>query len=263
LGKVALKHDLKSYICWHVYGLLYRSAKHFDEAVKAYKYALKLEPESAQILRDLAFLQVHIRDYPGYIESRKLMLQAKPYIRQNWTALAVAYHLGGFPESAENILRKFEDTLKQPPPRSDTEHSELAYYRNGIIEETGDFQRALEHLESVYTTNLDRTGVMEARARLLLKLNRHSDAEKAYRALIQRNNEYRLYYESLETALQLDRSKEEDHPKLAKLYEAFIAENDKVDAARRIPLDFLQGEFMAAKGCSLTCRRRRVPRGSR
>jgi tetratricopeptide (TPR) repeat protein len=246
LGKLALKHDLKSYICWHVYGLLYRSAKQFDEAIKAYKFALKLEPESAQILRDLAFLQVHIRDYAGYIESRKLMLQAKPFLRQNWTALAVAYHLGGFLESAEDILKRFEETLKQPPLRSDSEHSELVYYRNSIIEETGQLERALEHLESIFKLNLDRTGIMEARARLLLKLKKNDDAEKAYRDLVQRNNEYRLYYESLETAVGLDRSKAEDIPKLAELYETFVAENDRVDATRRIPLDFLQGEFFAA-----------------
>lgn len=242
---MALKHDLKSYICWHVYGLLYRSAKQFDEAIKAYKYALRLEPESAQILRDLAFLQVHIRDYAGYVESRKLMLQAKPFLRQNWTALAVAYHLAGLPENAEDILKRYEETLKQPPPRSDSEHSELVYYRNNIIEEMGQYERAFEHLESIFKLNLDRTGIMESRARLLLKLNRLDDAEKAYRDLVQRNNEYRFYYESLEKALGLERSKTEDTPKLAELYEAFVADNEKADAARRIPLDFLQGKFVA------------------
>jgi peptide alpha-N-acetyltransferase len=169
------------------------------------------------------------------------MLQAKPFLRQNWTALAVAYHLGGFLESAEDILRRFEETLKQPPPRADSEHSELAYYRNSIIEETGQTERALAHVESIFKQNLDRTGIMEARARLLLKLEKSGDAEKAYRDLVERNNEYRFYYESLEKAMGLDRSKEEDIPKLVDLYDTFVAENDKVDATRRIPLDFLHG----------------------
>jgi peptide alpha-N-acetyltransferase len=178
------------------------------------------------------------------------MLQAKPFLRQNWTALAVAYHLGGFLESAEDILKRFEDTLKQPPLRSDSEHSELVFYRNSIIEEAGQLERAFDHLETIFKMNLDRTGIMEARARLLLKLKRNGEAEKAYRDLVARNNEYRLYYESLEKTAGLDRSKAEDVPKLAELYEAFVAENDKADAARRIPLDFLQGEFFAAIGRS-------------
>ena len=49
LAKMALKNDMKSHICWHVYGLLYRAEKNYDEAIKAYRFALKLEPESQPI----------------------------------------------------------------------------------------------------------------------------------------------------------------------------------------------------------------------
>jgi Tfp pilus assembly protein PilF len=241
LGKEALKHDIKSYICWHVYGLLYRSVKNYDESIRAYKTALKLEPESAQILRDLAFLQAQMRDYQGYIQSRRLMLQAKPILRQNWTALAVAQHLAGEFKSAEETLKTYEGTLKQPPPRSDFEHSEAQLYRNMIIEESGNTERALEHLESIAKTNLDKVAVMEARARFLLRLNHLDQAEQAYRAMIERNNEYRFYYECLEKACGLDRSRKGDVPKLINLYNSFAEGNERVDAPRRIPLDFLEG----------------------
>ena len=40
------------------------------------------------------------------------LLQLKPQIRQNWTALAVAHHLQGDPAGAVNVLAAFEDTLK-------------------------------------------------------------------------------------------------------------------------------------------------------
>ena len=241
LGKVALQHDMKSHICWHVYGLLYRSAKNLEEAIKAYKFALRLEPESAQILRDLAFLQIQMRDYQGYIQSRKTMLQARPAIRQNWTALAVAYHLAGELRTAEEMLKTYEGTLKSPPSRLDYENSDAVLYRNSIIEELGDTERALEHVDTIFKENLDRTAVMEARARHLLKLGKKGEAETAYRALLERNNEYRLYYEALEETLGLDRSKPEDLPKLLELYESFAATNERLDAARRIPLDFLKG----------------------
>src|ERR1700761_8614883 len=161
---------MKSHICWHVYGLLYRSTKQLDEAIKAYKFALKLEPESTQIQRDLAFLQIQMRDYNGYIESRKAMLQARPGVRQNWTALAVAHHLAGNLEAAEKHLKTYEDTLKQPPPRTDIEHSEAALYRNSLLAEMGETEKALEHLDTIYKANLDRTAVMEARARYQLQL---------------------------------------------------------------------------------------------
>ncbi|CRJ85491.1 hypothetical protein BN1708_017000, partial [Verticillium longisporum] len=88
LGKVALMADMKSHICWHVYGLLWRAVRKYDEAIKAYKQALAIDPDSAQILRDLALLQMQTRDYPGYVQSRITMLQAKSQLIQNWTALA-------------------------------------------------------------------------------------------------------------------------------------------------------------------------------
>ena len=56
LCKEALRNDMKSHICWHVYGLLWRSVKNYEEAIKAYKFALRIEPSSLNILRDLALL---------------------------------------------------------------------------------------------------------------------------------------------------------------------------------------------------------------
>jgi tetratricopeptide (TPR) repeat protein len=58
LVRQGLKNDLKSHICWHVYGLLYRGDQDYKEAAKAYLQALKFDPENIQILRDLALLQV-------------------------------------------------------------------------------------------------------------------------------------------------------------------------------------------------------------
>ena len=64
--KKGLTADIKSHVCWHVFGLVQRSDKKYDEAMKAYKMALKLEPENMQILRDLSLLQIQMRDLEGY-----------------------------------------------------------------------------------------------------------------------------------------------------------------------------------------------------
>ena len=243
LAKDALKADMKSHIPWHVYGLLYRHAKNYEEAIKAYKFALKLEPESAQIQRDLATLQVQMRDYQGYIQSRRAMLQARPGFRQNWTALAIAYHLAGELSDAENILKTYEDTLKQPPSKNDLEHSEAVLYRNTIIAEMGETERALDHLETIFKKNLDKAAVLDLRAEYLLKLDRKEEAEKAYRDLVERNNERRLYYEGLEKSLGLDRVDQSSQNKLQELYQSYAEKSERLDAARRIPLDFLQGKY--------------------
>lgn len=53
-----LKNDLKSHVCWHVYGLLQRSDRKYDEAIKCYRNALKCDPVYKNIITvSIGFLQ--------------------------------------------------------------------------------------------------------------------------------------------------------------------------------------------------------------
>ncbi|KAI3335993.1 tetratricopeptide [Ustulina deusta] len=250
LAKEALTADMKSHICWHVYGLLYRHQKNFEEAIKAYKFALKLEPGSPQIQRDLAFLQVQMRDFQGYIQSRTAMLQSKSQLRQNWTALAVAHHLAGDLAQAEKVLTTYEESIKSPPSHSDYENSEALMYKNSIIAETGDYQRALDHLESIAKHNLDRLAVLELRADYLAKLGKKDEAVKAYRALLDRNSEHPEYYNRLTAVIGLD---DGDTSARKAIYDNYAKQNSRCDAAKRLPLDFLTGnDFREAAKLYLT-----------
>ncbi|KAJ5706996.1 N-terminal acetyltransferase A complex subunit n.t1.c1 [Penicillium malachiteum] len=239
LGKEALRNDMKSHITWHVYGLLYRQEKNYEEAIKAYRFALRIEPESAPIQRDLALLQMQMRDFQGYITSRTAMLQAHPALRQNWTALAIAHHLSGDLEEAEKVLTTYEETLKGTPSVSNMEHSEATLYKNTIIAETGNLERALEHLEKYGYRCTDVLAVMEMKADYLLRLGRKSEAAQAYTALLERNPENSIYYDGLIKAKDIA---EDDHKALKALYDEWVEKNPRGDSARRIPLDFLEGE---------------------
>ncbi|KAL3476367.1 NMDA receptor-regulated protein 1-domain-containing protein [Aspergillus californicus] len=239
LAKEALKNDMKSHICWHVYGLLYRAEKNYEEAIKAYRFALRIEPDSQPIQRDLALLQMQMRDYPGYINSRSAMLQARPAFRQNWTALAIAHHLSGDLAEAEKVLTTYEETLKTPPPVADMEHSEATLYKNMIIAESGNIEKALEHLESIGYRVTDVLAVMEMKADYLLRLDRKEEAAAAYTALLERNSENSLYYDSLIKAKGIP---SDDHKALKAVYDSWAEKYPRGDAPRRIPLDFLEGD---------------------
>ncbi|RSL99507.1 hypothetical protein CEP52_009694 [Fusarium oligoseptatum] len=235
LGKEALTMDMKSHICWHVYGLLHRATKNFEEAIKAYKFALRLESESSQIQRDLAILQIQCRDYQGYIQSRTAMLQAKPQLRQSWTALAIAQHLSGNPAEAEKVMTTYEGTLKTTPSKFDVEHSEAIMYKNFLIAEQGDYERALEHLNTAAKQNLDRLA---------------ENAAEAYRALLDRNSEHPHYYEKLLEVLEIPK---EDIKARKAIYDEYAEKSPRCDAARRLPLDFLTGDdFKQAAEAYLT-----------
>lgn len=69
-----LRNDLRSHVCWHVYGLLQRSDKKYDEAIKCYRNALKWEKDNIQILRDLSLLQIQMRDMEGYRVRERLSI---------------------------------------------------------------------------------------------------------------------------------------------------------------------------------------------
>jgi tetratricopeptide (TPR) repeat protein len=43
LVKKGVRFDLSSHICWHVYGLLHKSDKNYEEAMKCYNQALKFD----------------------------------------------------------------------------------------------------------------------------------------------------------------------------------------------------------------------------
>lgn len=75
LVKKGLKNDLRSHVCWHVFGLLQRSDKKYDEAIKCYRNALKWEKDNVQILKDLSLLQIQMRDLEGFRVGQLLYYQ--------------------------------------------------------------------------------------------------------------------------------------------------------------------------------------------
>ena len=88
-----LTNDLRSHVCWHVYGLLQRSDKKYSEAIKCYRNALKWDKDNMQILRDLSLLQIQMRDLEGYKETRHQLFQLRPTQRASWIGFAMSYHL--------------------------------------------------------------------------------------------------------------------------------------------------------------------------
>eukprot|EP00180_Rhodochaete_pulchella_P003806 Plantae.Rhodophyta-Rhodochaete_pulchella.ctg689.p1 GENE.Plantae.Rhodophyta-Rhodochaete_pulchella.ctg689~~Plantae.Rhodophyta-Rhodochaete_pulchella.ctg689.p1 ORF type:complete len:898 (-),score=168.67 Plantae.Rhodophyta-Rhodochaete_pulchella.ctg689:1252-3945(-) len=197
LVRTGLKNDLKSHVCWHVYGLLYRSDRDYREASKAYLQALRIDKDNVQILRDLALLQVQIRDFDGFESTRRSLLNLKPAQKNNWIGFALAHHLNGNYATALSVLDAYNGTLVGSSGEGDElyETSELLLYKASIMEESGDFERALQHLEDIHPKVVDKISWREAKARMLVAVGRYSDAEVEWRKLITfnpENNDYHL-----------------------------------------------------------------------
>ncbi|XP_027744652.1 N-alpha-acetyltransferase 16, NatA auxiliary subunit isoform X3 [Empidonax traillii] len=197
-----LRNDVKSHVCWHVYGLLQRSDKKYDEAIKCYRNALKLDKDNLQILRDLSLLQIQMRDLEGYRETRYQLLQLRPTQRASWIGYAIAYHLLKDYDMALKLLEEFRKTQQVPPNKIDYEYSELILYQNQVMREADLFQESLEHIETYEKQICDKLIVEEIKGEMLLKLGRLKEAGEVYKELIERNAENWCYYEGLEKALQ-------------------------------------------------------------
>jgi predicted Zn-dependent protease len=63
LVKLGVRNDVRSHVCWHVYGLLYRSDNNYKEAIKCYLNALRIDPNNQNILRDLSWLQAQVQKH--------------------------------------------------------------------------------------------------------------------------------------------------------------------------------------------------------
>lgn len=149
LARKGLKMDLKSHVCWHVLGLLYRSDRNHAEAAKCYKSALRMDPGNGQIMRDLGLLQLHERDLAGYAETRRQLLAAKPGNNQNWLSFAVAEHFRGAPEAALDVIVKMDETFAdQTDFGGPYEKSELALYKAMLCIEAGQADKAISILDS-------------------------------------------------------------------------------------------------------------------
>uniref|UniRef100_A0A8C2G9Y6 N(alpha)-acetyltransferase 15, NatA auxiliary subunit n=1 Tax=Cyprinus carpio TaxID=7962 RepID=A0A8C2G9Y6_CYPCA len=202
LVRRGLRNDLKSHVCWHVYGLLQRSDKKYDEAIKCYRNALKWDKDNLQILRDLSLLQIQMRDLEGYRETRYQLLQLRPAQRASWIGYAIAYHLLEDYEMAAKIVEEFRKTQQTSPDKVDYEYSELLLYQNQLLREAGLNKEALDHLTNYEKQICDKLAVEETRGELLLKLDRAGEATEVYHRLLERNPENWSYYQGLEKALK-------------------------------------------------------------
>ncbi|XP_044747657.1 N-alpha-acetyltransferase 15, NatA auxiliary subunit [Coccinella septempunctata] len=231
-----LRNDLKSHVCWHVYGLLQRSDKKYDEAIKCYRNALKWEKDNIQILRDLSLLQIQMRDLEGYRDTRYQLLMLRPIQRASWIGYAMSFHLLGDYRNAMSILETFLDQ-QQIVNSFDYEHSELLLYQNMVIRESGDLKEALKHLENSQTHIVDKLTLKETFGELFLRLSQYNKAVKCYDDLIRRNPENTGYYKKMIEAKQITSSEE-----ILKFYKEYKEKYPRSSPPKRLPLVYASGE---------------------
>eukprot|EP00526_Cylindrotheca_closterium_P000394 CAMPEP_0113648350 /NCGR_PEP_ID=MMETSP0017_2-20120614/25641_1 /TAXON_ID=2856 /ORGANISM="Cylindrotheca closterium" /LENGTH=886 /DNA_ID=CAMNT_0000560555 /DNA_START=100 /DNA_END=2760 /DNA_ORIENTATION=+ /assembly_acc=CAM_ASM_000147 len=268
LVKQGLMNDMRSHVCWHVYGLLHRSDRNYNEAIKAYKQALRIEADSLQILRDLSMLQIQMRDLDGFAVTRHNILTMKPNGKINWLAFALAKHLNGDLRGAISVIDIYLGTLTEGAPELSRgfEASELAMYRNQILSEIPDnTKEALEHLETCKPIVVDETSWLISKTRFQLTLGQHAEAKETAlrmfkRGMTENSRIHSLYMcavlgldkETCDKAYDLPGTRSiasfipltsEQKQQLLDAYQNEIfPEYERSAAVKRIPLNLVEGD---------------------
>lgn len=237
--RLGLRNNLTSHVCWHVFGLLQRSDKKYDEAIKCYRNALKWDKDNLQILRDLSLLQIQMRDLEGYKDTRYKLFELRPTQRASWIGYAMSFHLLKDFSTALKIIEEFRKTMQDQKSSYDYEYSELLLYQNLVLRESGALEEALDHLEDYATSICDKVTLAELNGELMMKLDRHDAASEIYRNLVNRNPENRDYYLKLEEALGLKTVEER-----LKLYEELKEKTPRAQVPKRLPLNYAKGETL-------------------
>lgn len=237
LVRRGLRNDLKSHVCWHVYGLLQRSDRKYDEAIKCYRNALKWDKDNLQILRDLSLLQIQMRDLEGYRDTRHQLLLLRPGQRASWIGYAMSFHLLNDFEMAQKILEEFRKT-QTPRTSPDFEHSEFLLYQNQVMQEAGHYEQALIHIEQHSSQICDVSAELEVKGSIYLKLERWEDAKKVYEELVERNPENWSYFEGLEKSCRCENPED-----ILAIYKRISEKFPRASAPKRLPLNIATGEL--------------------
>lgn len=106
-----------------------------------------------------------------------------------------------------------------------------------VIQESGDLEQALSHLECTQEQIVDKLTLKEKLGDLNLKLKNFEKAAKYYEELIKRNPENTTYYKKLIEARQTE--KPED---VVQFYTSFSELYPRASPPKRLPLNYATGE---------------------
>lgn len=262
--KLGLKNDVGSHVCWHVYGLLHRIDRNYKEAIKCYRQALKIDEGNLQILRDLSYMQIQIREIDEFVSTRNEILKQRPASRVNWMSIVVAQHYAGEHARALETMARFESTVDEATFVAQSEDaktakfelSETHMFKATMLEDAGRVEDALASLLKHADKIVDRAGWMTAVGRLHLRLAESNattvdaidgetvapdahrrKASSVFRRLVDRMPDNHEWHALLVKSLGL----ENDEAGLKSLYAELARAHPNAEFCARAPLDFTSG----------------------
>lgn len=204
LVKDGVRNGVRSHVCWHVFGLVHRSDSNYPEAIKCFMNALKIDETNQNILRDLSWMQVQVRDIEGFVNSRNKILEGRSNLRASWVTGAVANYMGDQFQVAFDLVTKYR--AHTSVDKGDAyEEGELLLFQNRCLEKMGKYSEAVDHLKAHEKHIADKLSVNVKLAELQLLLGNFATAKELWLQLVTKQPDNYRFHSGLQAAyLELD-----------------------------------------------------------
>ena len=157
--KQALKANFKSPVAWHFYAIFHKESGNYSQAMKSYNKALNFAPTNYNIIRDLSYMQLYLRQFDSFVETSKLAVESKPGMLINWVTLAFSYALQKDYRSALTALNSAEKLGKETLKKN--EIHEIRIFNAMIQSIDGKYEEAMNYLIHFKSELIDKPKVYD------------------------------------------------------------------------------------------------------
>jgi peptide alpha-N-acetyltransferase len=157
--KQALKANFKSPVAWHFYAIFHKEKGNYSQAMKSYNKALNFAPTNFNIIRDLSYMQLYLRQLDSFVQTCKLGVENKPGMLINWVTLAFSYSLVKDYKSALAALNSVEKLGKETLKKNDIH--ELKLFNAMIQSKDKKYEEAMNYLIHFKSELIDKPMVYD------------------------------------------------------------------------------------------------------
>ena len=157
--KLALKANLKSGVAWHFYAIFQKERGNYTQSMKSYNYALRNAPTNYNIIRDLSYVQLYLRQLNSFVDSCKLAIDNKPGLLINWVSFAFGCAL--IKNYEQGLLALNSATNMGTTMMNKNERHEMAVFNAFLQMKMGKYEDAMKYLIMFKSECVDRNLVFE------------------------------------------------------------------------------------------------------
>jgi peptide alpha-N-acetyltransferase len=170
--KQALKANFKSPVAWHFYAIFHKEKGNYSQAMKSYNKALNFAPTNFNIIRDLSYMQLYLRQLDSFVQTCKLGVENKPGMLINWVTLAFSYSLVKDYKSALAALNSVEKLGKETLKKNDIH--ELKLFNAMIQSKDKKYEEAMNYLIHFKSELLDKPMVYDMIVQNAIKAKKYN-----------------------------------------------------------------------------------------